>query len=100
MTTVFSTSLGVCLAFYFRRKYFVLIDHILSENICLFYFYVLFFFFFFFFFGGGGGWWGGSGVGVEEVGLGLRLVHKWCNFDSKVTFFICLSKEIFLLLFF
>ena len=31
-----------CLAFYFKWKYFVLIDHILSENICLFCFCVLF----------------------------------------------------------
>ena len=27
----------VCLAFYFKWKYFVLFDHILSETICLFY---------------------------------------------------------------
>ena len=31
-----------CLVFYFRWKYFVLIDHILSETICLFCFCVLF----------------------------------------------------------
>ena len=31
-----------CLAFYFERKYFVLIDHILSETICLFCFCILF----------------------------------------------------------
>ena len=31
-----------CLAFYFKWKYFVLIDHILSETICLFCFCVLF----------------------------------------------------------
>ena len=47
--TVFSTSLGktfffffFCLAFYLKRNYFVLIDHILSEIICLFCFCVLF----------------------------------------------------------
>ena len=31
-----------CLAFYFKWKYFVLIDHILSETVCLFCFCVLF----------------------------------------------------------
>ena len=31
-----------CLALYFKSKYFVLIDHILSEIICLFCFCVLF----------------------------------------------------------
>ena len=31
-----------CLAFYFKRKYFVLNDHILSETMCLFCFCVLF----------------------------------------------------------
>ena len=41
--TVLSTSLGktsFCLAFYFKSKYYVLIDHILSETICLFCFCV------------------------------------------------------------
>ena len=33
---------GFCLAFYFKWKYFVLIDNILSETICLFPFFVLF----------------------------------------------------------
>ena len=31
-----------CLALYFKEKYFVLIDHVLSETICLFCFCVLF----------------------------------------------------------
>ena len=31
-----------CMAFYFKLKYFLLIDNILSETICLFYFCVLF----------------------------------------------------------
>ena len=31
-----------CLVFYFKRKYFILLDHILSETICLFCFCVLF----------------------------------------------------------
>ena len=31
-----------CIAFYFKWKYFVLADHILSETICLLCFYVLF----------------------------------------------------------
>ena len=45
MFTVLSTSLGktfFCLAFSLKWKYFVLIDHILWETICLFCFCVLF----------------------------------------------------------
>ena len=84
-STVLSTSLGktfFCLAFYLKWKYFVLIDNILSETICLFCFCVLF----------------------SNMYPKIKFIAKnWsdlCNFYSKVIFWgdFCLSKH-FLLFF-
>ena len=78
MPTVLSTSLGkmfFCLAFYLQWKYFVLIDYILSETICLFCFCVLF----------------------SNMYPKIKFIAKsWsdlCNFYGKVIFWnFCLSK--------
>ena len=61
-----------CLAFYFKSKYFVLIDHILSETICLFCFRVLF----------------------SNIYTKIKLM---ANFYSKVIFLnLCLREYFFL----
>ena len=57
-----------CLAFYFEWKYFVLIVHILSETICLFYFCVLF-----------------SNI-YSKIKFTARSWSDLCNFYSKVIF--------------
>ena len=65
-----------CLAFYLKWKYFVLIDYILSETICLFCFCVLF----------------------SNMYPKIKFIAI-CNFYSKVIFWnFCLSK--YFLLFF
>ena len=67
-----------CLAFYFKGKYFVQIDHILSETICLFCFCVSF-----------------SNI-YSKIKKNSR---PKCNFYSKANFWsLCLSK--YFLLFF
>ena len=69
-----------CLAFYFEWKYFVLIDHIQSETICLFCFSVL----------------------LSNIYSKIKFTAKnWsdlCNFYSKVIFCFCL-RQYFLLFF-
>ena len=66
-----------CLAFSLKWKYFVLIDHILSETICLFYFCVLF----------------------SNMYPKIKFIAKnWsdlCNFYSTMILFEFLSKKIF-----
>ena len=68
-----------CLAFYFKWIYFVLINHILSDTVCLFYFCVLF------------------------SNIYLKFTHKnWSdlfNFYCKMIFFYFLFREIFFLFF-
>ena len=58
-----------CLAFYFKWKYFVLIDYILSEIICLFCLCVLF-----------------SNT-YPKIKFTIKNWHGLCNFYSKVFFF-------------
>ena len=70
-----------CLAFYFKRKYFVLNDHILSETICLFCFCILF-----------------SNI-YTKIKVAAKSWSDLCNFYSKVIFWnFCLRKH-FLLFF-
>ena len=66
-----------CLAFYFKWKYFVLTDHILSETICLFYFCVLF-----------------SNI-YTKIKFTAKNWSDLCNFCSKVIFFIFVLVNIF-----
>ena len=67
-----------CLAFYFKRKYFVLIDHIISETICLFCFCVLF-----------------SNI-YPKIKFTAKIWSDQCNFYSKVIFWnFCLRKIYF-----
>ena len=66
-----------CLAFYFKWKYFVLIDHILSETICLLCFCVLF-----------------SNI-YTKIKVTAKNWSDLCNFYSKVIFLKFLSKKIF-----
>ena len=64
-----------CLAFYFRWKSFVLIDHIMSETICLFCFCVLF-----------------SNI-YTKIKFTAKSWFDLCNFYSKVIFMnFCLRK--------
>ena len=70
-----------CLAFYLKWKYFVLIDYIVSETICLFCFCVLF-----------------SNM-YPKIKFIAKTWSDLCNFYSKVIFLnFCLSK--YFLLFF
>ena len=64
------------LAFYFKRKYFVLNDHILSETICLFCFCVLF-----------------SNM-YPKIKFMAKNWSDLCNFYSKVIFLEFLIKKI------
>ena len=70
-----------CLAFYFEWKYFVLIDHIQSETICLFCFSVL----------------------LSNIYSKIKFTAKnWsdlCNFYSKVIFWSFCLRKYFLLFF-
>ena len=59
-----------CLAFYFKWKYFVLVDHILSETICLLCFCVLF-----------------SNIYTKNK-VSAKSWSDLCNFYSKVIFFL------------
>ena len=72
---------GFCFVFYFKWKYFFLIDHILSETICHFCFCLLF----------------------SNMYPKIKLMAKnWldlCNFYSKVTFWIFVYENIFLFFF-
>ena len=71
-----------CLAFHFKWKYFVLIDHTLSETICLFCFCVLF-----------------SNIYPKNKFM-AKIVSDLCNFYSKVIFcFTFCLRKYFLLLF-
>ena len=70
-----------CLAFYFKWKYFVLIDHILSETICLFCFCVLF-----------------SNV-YPKIKFTAKNWSVLCSFDSKVIFLNFCQRKQFLLFF-
>ena len=64
-----------CLVFYFKWKYFVLIDHIISETICLFCFCVLF-----------------SNI-YTKIKVTAKSWSDLCNFYSKVIFWnFCLRK--------
>ena len=64
-----------CLPFYFKRRYFVLTDHILSETICLFGFCVLF-----------------SNM-YPKIKFTAKNWSDLCNSYSKVIFFnFCLRK--------
>ena len=83
--TVLLTSFGktcFCLTFYFKWKYFVLIDHILSETICPLCFCVLF-----------------SNI-YTKIKVTAKSWSDLCNFYSKVIFLEFLSKKIFFLFFF
>ena len=70
-----------CLVFYFEWKYFVLIDHIQSETICLFCFSVL----------------------LSNIYSKIKFTAKnWsdlCNFYSKVIFWSFCLRKYFLLFF-
>ena len=72
-----------CLEFYLKWKHFVLIDHNLSETICLFYFCV-----------------------CSQIFTYLKInftAKNWpdlCNFYNKVIFLDILYKEIFFTFFF
>ena len=67
-----------CLAFYFKWKYFVLIDHILSETICLLCFCVLF-----------------SNI-YTKIKVTAKNLSDLCNFYSKVIFWdFCPRKYFF-----
>ena len=84
MPTVLSTSLGktfFCLAFYFKWKYFVLIDHILSETICLSCFCVLF-----------------SNI-YPQIKFMTKNWSDLCNFYSKAIFQNFCLRKYFLLFF-
>ena len=70
-----------CLAFYYKWKYFVLIDHILSETICLFCFCVLF-----------------SNI-YPKIKFTAKNWSDLCNFYSKMIFWIFCRRNIFLLFF-
>ena len=70
-----------CLAFYFKWKYFVLTDHILSETICLSYFCVLF-----------------SNI-YTEIKFTAKSWSDLCNFYSKVIFWNFCLRKYFLLSF-
>ena len=66
-----------CLAFYFKWKYFVLVDHILSETICLFCLGVLSIY--------------------SKIKFTAIIWSDLCNFYSEVTFWnFCLRKYFFL----
>ena len=67
-----------CLAFYFKWKCFVLIDHILLETICLLCFCVLF-----------------SNI-YTKIKVTAKSWPDLCNFYSKVIFLQFLSKKIFI----
>ena len=68
-----------CLAFYFKWKYFVLIDHILSETICLLCFCVLF-----------------SNIYIK-IKVTAKNLSDLCNFYSKVIFWDFCPRKYFLL---
>ena len=70
-----------CLAFYFKGKYFVLIDHILSETICLLGFCVLF-----------------SNI-YTKIKVTAKNWSDLCNFYSKVIFWDFCQRKYFLLFF-
>ena len=70
-----------CLAFYFKWKYFVLVDHILSETICLLCFCVLF-----------------SNI-YTKIKVTAKSCSDLCNFYSKVIFWNCCLRKYFLLFF-
>ena len=70
-----------CLAFYFKWKYFVLIDHILSETIRLFCFCVLF-----------------SNI-FTKIKVTAKSWSDLCNFYSKVIFWNFCLRKYFLLFF-
>ena len=70
-----------CLAFYFKWKYFVLTDHILSETICLFCFCVLF-----------------SNI-YTKIKATAKSWSDLCNFYSKVIFCNFCPRKYFLLFF-
>ena len=68
-----------CLVFYFKWKYFVLVDHILSETICLFCLGVLFLCIY------------------SKIKFTVIILSDLCNFYSKVIFWnFCLRKYLFL----
>ena len=67
-----------CLGFYFKWKYFVLIDRILSEIICLLWFSVLF-----------------SNV-YSKIKFTAKNWSDLCNFYSKVIFWIFWLRKYFL----
>ena len=66
-----------CLALCFKWKYFVLVDHILSEAICLLCFWVLF-----------------SNI-YSKIKVTAKSWSDLCNFYSKVNFSDFLSKKVF-----
>ena len=70
-----------CLAFYFKWKYFVLIDHILSETICLFCFCALF-----------------SNI-YPKIKFMAKNWSDLCNFYSKVSFWNSCLRKYFALFF-
>ena len=72
---------GFCLAFYFKWKYFVLVDHILSETICLSCFSVLF-----------------TNI-CTKIKLTAKSWSDLCNFYSKVIFWNFCLRKYFLLFF-
>ena len=69
--------LFVCLAFYFKWNYFVVIDHILSETICPFCFCVLF------------------SKSYSKIKFTAKNWSNLCNFYFKVIYKKKLSKKIF-----
>ena len=70
-----------CLVFYFIRKYFVLVDHILSETICLLCFCVFF-----------------SSI-YTKIKVTAKSRSDLCYFYSKVIFWNFCLRKYFLLLF-
>ena len=71
-----------CLAFYFKWKYFVLIDHILSETICLFCFFCVLF----------------SNI-YPKIKITAKIWTHLCNFYRKVNFWNYWLRKYFLLFF-
>ena len=69
-----------CLPFYFKWKYFDLLDHILSETICLFCFCIFF-----------------SNI-YHKIKCMAKIWSDLCNFHSEVTFWNFCLRKYFLLL--